>query len=319
MQKQDNIELRSEEVQEILSRPPHALVRYGITIICFVILVLIIGSFIFKYPDMLGGMVTVTTENPPVWMEAKSQGSIQNILCTDKEVVDSGKPLLVFDNSAVSDDVFRLQALLKQIKISGSTVFVPESFTQNNYRLGDIQMSYSKFVVSLVDYQTNKNVEGLRLSLNDLQAQIAQWMESNVLVSPQKGTVYLMPTCKKNQNVSVGESLLAVMPQHPGNYIGIVTLPVNGSGKIKAGQQVNIKLFEYPYLEFGMLKAKVLMKSFTADGRYCIVKVGIPNGLHTTTGKNLEFAGKLSGTAEIITENVSLFRRLFSPLKYISQ
>jgi hypothetical protein len=32
--KGEAIELRSEEVHEILSRPPHALVRYGISVVC---------------------------------------------------------------------------------------------------------------------------------------------------------------------------------------------------------------------------------------------------------------------------------------------
>ena len=37
MKESDKIELRSDEVQEILSRPPHALIRYGISIFCGVI------------------------------------------------------------------------------------------------------------------------------------------------------------------------------------------------------------------------------------------------------------------------------------------
>jgi len=45
MKESDKIELRSDEVQEILSRPPHSLIRYGISIICGVMLVLFVGSF----------------------------------------------------------------------------------------------------------------------------------------------------------------------------------------------------------------------------------------------------------------------------------
>ena len=40
----DKIELRSEEVQEILGRPPHWMISYGITVIFIVILAIFIGS-----------------------------------------------------------------------------------------------------------------------------------------------------------------------------------------------------------------------------------------------------------------------------------
>jgi hypothetical protein len=62
----DNIELRSEEIQDILTRPPHLIVRVGISVICSVILLLFAGCFFFKYPDIIEGEVLITTENPPV-------------------------------------------------------------------------------------------------------------------------------------------------------------------------------------------------------------------------------------------------------------
>ena len=79
------VELRSEEVQEILSRPPHALIRYGITVISSVLILLFVGSFFFRYPDVVSGDVTITTENPPVWIVAKSTGKIKELLCSDKQ------------------------------------------------------------------------------------------------------------------------------------------------------------------------------------------------------------------------------------------
>ena len=44
-------ELKSEEIQEILSRPPHALIRWGITVFFMVISFLFIGGCFFSYPD----------------------------------------------------------------------------------------------------------------------------------------------------------------------------------------------------------------------------------------------------------------------------
>ena len=47
----EDIELKSEEIQEILSRPPHALKRWGITVYFMVISILFIVGCIFSYPD----------------------------------------------------------------------------------------------------------------------------------------------------------------------------------------------------------------------------------------------------------------------------
>ena len=58
----DNLNLRSEEVQEILGRPPRWLVRVGISIIFIVVIGLFVGSYFLKYPDILSASITVTTE-----------------------------------------------------------------------------------------------------------------------------------------------------------------------------------------------------------------------------------------------------------------
>lgn len=65
-----DIELKSEEIQEILSRPPHALIRWGITVFFMVISFLFIGGCFFSYPDTVEAGITITTENPPAWLGA---------------------------------------------------------------------------------------------------------------------------------------------------------------------------------------------------------------------------------------------------------
>ena len=47
------IELRSTEVQEILSRPPKWIVRWGITTVFFVVIIVVTGSWFFNYPDII--------------------------------------------------------------------------------------------------------------------------------------------------------------------------------------------------------------------------------------------------------------------------
>ncbi|NPA45168.1 MAG: hemolysin D, partial [Chlorobi bacterium] len=55
----NNIEIRSEEVEEIIGTPPAKIVRIGITVIFLIITFLLIGSFFFKYPDIITARILV--------------------------------------------------------------------------------------------------------------------------------------------------------------------------------------------------------------------------------------------------------------------
>lgn len=54
-----NIELQSEEVQDIMGRMPPWILRWGITIIAFVLLTMIAGACFFRYPKALTGHIVI--------------------------------------------------------------------------------------------------------------------------------------------------------------------------------------------------------------------------------------------------------------------
>lgn len=54
--------LRSEEVQEILGRPPRWIVRWGIAVICAIVAGLFVGGYFIKYPEVIAGLITITAE-----------------------------------------------------------------------------------------------------------------------------------------------------------------------------------------------------------------------------------------------------------------
>ena len=95
-----NLSLRSEEVREILGRPPRRIVRWGITVIFVVVAGLFIGSCFIKYPDVLQAPVTVTTEHLPAGVAARSSGKIDTLFVTEGEIVTEGAPIAVLENPA---------------------------------------------------------------------------------------------------------------------------------------------------------------------------------------------------------------------------
>jgi HlyD family secretion protein len=162
-------------------------------------------------------------------------------------------------------------------------------------------------------------LSALKTAYSELLSAIENWEQVYLLRSPVDGTVTFSAFWKSNQFVNAGDKVLAIVSQTPGEIIGRIQSPSSGSGKIKPGQRVNIKVQGYPYMEYGTLQGRVRTVSLISNENTYFIEVELPQGLKTGTGKTLDFTGELTGQAEVITDDRSLFARIFSPLKYLSQ
>ena len=111
------IELRSEEVQEILTRVPHWMIRWGSVVVLIIVLSLFFVSWLVKYPDVITTQIVITTNTPPEKLVAKVSGKIEAILVNDKATVYENTPLAVIENSANYKDVFLLKSMVDTIAI----------------------------------------------------------------------------------------------------------------------------------------------------------------------------------------------------------
>lgn len=171
--------------------------------------------------------------------------------------------------------------------------------------------------LSMQDVQQSKRLE-LRIgeTYENLLAQIEIWEQQYTLKAPLKGIVTLTQYWVENQNVNLGDKVMAIVPTEESQTIGKLRLRPQGAGKVKIGQDVNIKFQNYPYMEFGMVKGKVNKISLVpSDDESYLVEVIFPDGLTTNYGINLEFGQKMIGQAEIITEEIPLLIRIIMPVR----
>ena len=146
-----DIELRCEEVQEILTRPPHALIRWGITVFFVVVALFFIGGCFFKYPDVITAEITITTEHPPVWIVARGSGKIKEVYRKDRDSIQAETIIAVLENPAKTDDVLLLKRELASFQPTDSSICnrrFPERLA-----LGSIQNAYASFLKCLTDYR----------------------------------------------------------------------------------------------------------------------------------------------------------------------
>ncbi len=419
-------ELRSEEVQEIMSRIPPWILRRGITLLFAIVLSLLAGSWFFKYPDVIQAAITVTSQEPPASVVARSTGKIDEIYVGNDQEVLRGETLAVIQNPANTADMLSLFKSMEGWRASGYNLDeTPVLFPSQSVSLGNIQTAYAAFLNSLNDYrnymelnyyplkitsqkeqlitqqeyynrimeqtpvvreqyhtsqsifnrdsllfarnviseneyEVSKNsflqskqaylsfnaslkqselqlMQGeeslldlqqqaseleskYRLSLHNateaLNAQIRAWEHDFLMVSPITGIVNQMGVWSNNQNVNVGETVFTIVPTGQDKPKGKAMLPVQGAGKVKTGQRVNIRINNFPDQEFGYLIGEVMSISGvpTAEGFY-VVEVDFPGGMETNYGKMLPLSRQMQGMADIITEDLRLIERFFMPVK----
>jgi multidrug resistance efflux pump len=426
--KNEQIEIRSDEVQEILGTPPRWIIRWGITIMLLVVLVLLAGSYFYKYPDLISARVTIVSENPPVQIVAKSNGKLEQLFVANNQQVEAGEILGLIENTANYQDAYRLLAKLDSVESFFET---PEKFNEisfsENYSLGQYHAFFSSFVSQLRSYQTflnfnpfNQRIESLQkqvvdyrnyfeklreqinvlrqdyelafsqfhrdstlyrqqimsevdyekskgamlkqkyayqnamtnlantqITMNNIQQQIQEqevlkaeagnqmlatlkerydnlvnqlkeWEQLFILKTPISGQITFTSFWSPNQFINTGNIVFTVVPEKEQTIIGRAVVPIAGAGKIETGQRVNIKLDNYPHMEYGIVTGQVTNISMvpvtTEQGAFYTAEIALVNNLVTNYNRELPFNQEMQGVAEIITKDRRLIERLIEPL-----
>ncbi|MCD6112140.1 MAG: hypothetical protein J7J86_02610 [Bacteroidales bacterium] len=120
MEEKDNIELRSEKVQNIIGQIPPRIIRKGISVIFLVVIVLLIGSYFFKYSYVVKSEIIFTKE------KNKITGIIK-IPANEVSKVKVGQRVVVKFNDIryMNNEFFKsqIEAISKELKITNQGAF----------------------------------------------------------------------------------------------------------------------------------------------------------------------------------------------------
>jgi HlyD family secretion protein len=205
-----------------------------------------------------------------------------------------------------------------------------QALLKNKIDLQQVRIDHSSKLIDLsvkqqliLDYTISSTEERERLASNleesflNLKARLKIWENNYMLISPVAGTAAFTKYQTVNQTVLKDEPVLSVIPHEQGDFIGRISLRMQRSGKVSLGQFVNIKLSGYPYLEYGMLRGKVISMSLVPSDNMYIIEIGLPAGLTTIYGNKLAFTQNMQGLAEIITEETSLLQKIINPFRHM--
>ncbi len=184
-----------------------------------------------------------------------------------------------------------------------------QSLHVDTLNLNDLSSkSLNKNIISASTYLSE-----LQLAKQELKGKIGRWEDNYALKSPISGSVTVFDVWNNYQNVAKGEHIITIVPKRQRQLLGKCKVPIRNSAKLKQGQDVIIKLDNYPYREWGMLKGTVVNVSETPKkGKeiYYSVYVSIPK-LITSYDKEIEFKQEMVGSAKIVLQETTLLERVF--------
>jgi multidrug resistance efflux pump len=423
-------EIRSPEMQEVMSEIPRSFLKWGLFLFFAIIMAIVVVSWFISYPNIVIAPLTITTYNPPASLVARSSGKIAKLFVRNEDKVKENQSVALIGNQAEWDDVSNVTDF---INILGDSIQWQRAVKERNFpsglSLGELQSTWLRFVTvfqkfkeylnqsyipskllllekqitrqgeyvnelknqqilseedlqltinsyrrdSSLYYRSNysislnelerskqallqkkvsfsslkssiKNTESstikMRESMLDLKIQyekeinqyrsdldeavqlldvaVGQWKEKYLIESPVTGRITFTSFWSENQVISMGEVMATVIPEDPSRIIVRAKVPVSGSGRVRKGQEVNIKLSGYPYMEFGVLKGSINSISLIPIEESYIADIDLINGMKSTYNLELGFKNEMTGTADIITDNSRLIYRLIKPLKALS-
>ena len=294
MPEKTHIEIHNEEVREIMKEIPGWIIRWGLTVLFTLFAILIIGSYFFRYPQVVSVPVVITIQNPPAALEAKSSGKIEHLFVSNGDSVKTNQKIVIIETPAKYTDFINLE---KQI----------DKQHENYQKMIEFQLQS--------DRELNQFQLGLDESYQLLKASLNQWKERYLIESPIDGKIIFTDYLSKNQTVKAGDKIATVVPVNGSEFIGKAFIPVSEFRKIEVGQKVQIKLSGFPYMEFGILTGQIRSLSLVPEEHGYVAEIELTKGTTSSYSEKLKFIQEMDGIAEIITEETRLIYRFINPLK----
>lgn len=185
-EEQNEIEIRSDEVQEIMSHVPNWMIRWGISLIFILILLFMFLSWLIKYPDIITGSIELTTEVAPIKVVSKQSSEIDKIYFSNNSDVKKGETLVLLKNqlnAKAKEELKEFCNLINQYNKEDKLTFL--NIPRSNYNYGILQTNYSNLVQSINEYQLYINQSTTTFNISNIKEQITQNLKLKDLANNQ--------------------------------------------------------------------------------------------------------------------------------------
>ncbi len=149
-----NENLHSEDLQEIIAKPPSWLLKRGISLILGIVLLMLGLSIFIRFPEIVGSAVKFNSINAPKAIMSRNNGTLVKILVGDGEWVKPGTELAYLESTADHGQVTTLLERLQNLKKVKNESYNLESLIDPaKLNLGELQAGYQNFYLAYLNYR----------------------------------------------------------------------------------------------------------------------------------------------------------------------
>lgn len=286
-------------------------------------------SFLYSYQNLISSKTRNYKDNlEPLFANNQLKELSQILKVRTKQLADIEQELTVLKSKLESNKDFLPKETNSHIDyIKTSTDFFElqkrqEVCLQDILRIQTVIINYETILKNSETPDTKsleKNIQKLENTKNHLIVAVNKWRQDYLMVSPVDGNAILFDIWAPYQNITMGETVITVLPKNKKGIVGIVNLPINSSAKAKIGQEVLIKLDNYPFEEWGSLRGHVKeISEVPKDGGQPFYTMYVSmDSLKTSFDRTIPFKQVMYGNVEIIVEELTLLQRIFYQLRIV--
>ena len=311
-QNNDESDLHSEEIQEIIYKVPSKILVWGIPLILGILAVMLVASAYVEYPETLKADCKIEGDGNIQTVFSSTSGRIAQVFVKSGSQVAKGQEIAVIQSN-VSLDAIRMllqkfndvnkRSALEQKKLA------PYLPLPDSLHLGDLDDQYAKlFALSKRKISQADFLHKAQLFKNNLEKLMSRYVYS----APISGSISFSSILEKGVEVDSNQKVFSVQSHSTMRY-GYVAITPDYITKVQLGQQVIVTVPKSMFHSGLVFTGKL---EFITDEPN---EKGLFMGKATFSAKDLVLLNQVPKNApfdaEIVLSDKSIFQRFIQSLK----
>lgn len=146
----------SDEIEEIISKKPSFLVRWGTVFFFFLLLAIGLICWFIPYPDIVTTKAKLTSVNAPKAIICKTDGKLVRLKVNDGDFIQAGAVIGFIESTSDHQNVLALSKSIDTLSVqfSENNTSISSKFSVATYQnLGELQQAYQTFSHALIDFK----------------------------------------------------------------------------------------------------------------------------------------------------------------------
>ena len=133
----------SDEMNDVILEAPNLIVRIGVGVTTAILMFFFFGTWVIKYPEVLKGNATITTNIAPIRVVVPTGGRMSRLMAKDGMMVKKGDILAETENTTKLGNIPVMKQLMGQTKVFLQNPQGNISFPQGDFVWGDLQENFN--------------------------------------------------------------------------------------------------------------------------------------------------------------------------------